>query len=335
MNEMNRVWRLRKRPLGAIGDDVLSFDQEPIPEPGQGQFLVRLDYLSLDPTNRIWMSDADQYLPPVALGDPMRGVICGTVVQSHTPGFAAGDRVSGIGLWARYQIGAPGMLRKFEPPAGLPVAEAFGLFAVVGATAYFGLLEHGTPKAGETVVVSAAAGAVGSVVGQIAKIKGCRAVGLAGSDAKCRWIVDELGFDAAINYKTEPLGEALRRACPRGIDIYFDNVGGEILDACLKLMNLHGRIPTCGLISQYNARAAVPGPTNYPKIVTQRLKVHGFIVIDYVARYPEAIAALGGWLQEGRLKFRLDQHEGLENAVSTLRRLYTGEHLGKLMLHVT
>jgi NADPH-dependent curcumin reductase CurA len=334
MNEMNRVWRLRKRPVGTIRDDDLSLAQEPVPSPGDGQFLFRLNYLSLDPTNRVWMSDMDQYMPPVNLGDPMRGIVCGTVVSSRHPDFAPGDRVSGLGHWADFQLGAPGMIGKFAAPPGVPAAEAFGLFAVVGPTAYFGLLDIGQPKAGETVVVSTAAGAVGSVVGQIAKIKGCRAVGLAGTDAKCRRIVEELGFDAAINYRTEAVPQALARTCPKGIDIYFDNVGGEILDACLKQMNLNGRIPTCGLISQYNATAPVPGPTHYPMILMQRLKVQGFIVLDYAARYPEAIGALGGWMQQGKLKFRLDQHDGLENAVTLVRRLYTGENTGKLMVRV-
>ncbi len=332
--EMNRVWRLRKRPIGAIGDDVLSFGPEPIPEPSAGQFLFLLNYLSLDPANRIWMSDTAAYTAPVPLGDPMRGFVCGTVVKSNHPEFAPGDRVSGMGVWSDYQVGAPDTFKKLVPPPGVSTAEAFGLFALVGPTAYLGLLEHGAPKAGETVVVSAAAGAVGSMVGQIAKIKGRRAVGMTGSDAKCRWIVDDLGFDAAINYKTEPLGEALRRTCPNGIDIYFDNVGGNILDACLNLMNLSGRIVTCGLITQYNATTVVPGPVNYSKILMQRLRVHGFFARDYPERYPEAIAALGAWLQQGKLKFRLDLHEGLENAVATLRMLYTGENMGKLMLHV-
>ena len=334
MSEVNRVWRLRKRPVGVIGDDVLSLAQESVPEPAEGEFLFRMNYLSLDPTNRIWMSDVDQYMPPVALGDAMRGVVCGTVIKSRHPNFAAGDRVGGLGSWADYQIGTPAMLNKMGPLGAIPVADAFGLFAVVGPTAYFGLLDLGTPQAGETVVVSAAAGAVGSIVGQIAKIKGCRAVGLAGSDAKCKWIVDELGFDAAINYKTEDLAAALKRSCPKGIDIYFDNVGGDILDACLQQMNLNGRIPTCGLISQYNAVGDVPGPKNYPMILMQRLKVQGFIVLDYANRFPEAIGALGQWLQEGKFKFRVDMYEGLENAVVTLRKLYTGDHQGKLMLHV-
>ena len=335
MTEPNRVWRLRKRPETWITDDTLSLEQEPIPAPRDGELLIRMDYLSMDPTNRIWMSDTDQYMPPVALGAPMRGIVCGTVVESKHPGFAAGDIVSGLGTWADYQIGRPGMLGKLPRLDGVPLAETFGLTVGVGPTAYFGLLELGAPKAGETVVVSAAAGAVGSLVGQIAKIKGCRAVGLAGTDAKCRWIVDELGFDAAINYRNEDVPAALKKACPNGIDVYFDNVGGDILDACLKQMNLFGRIPTCGLISQYNAAGEVPGPKHYPMILMQRLKVQGFIVIDYAARYPEAIAALGGWLQRGELKFRLDLHEGLENALKIVRMLYTGENQGKLMLKVS
>jgi len=334
MTDVNRVWRLRKRPVGEIADDVLSLEQEAIPEPNEGEFLFRLNYLSLDPTNRIWMSDMDQYMPPVALGAAMRGVVCGTVVKSRHKDFAAGDIVSGLGTWAEYQIGAPGMMGKMAPPAGVSAADAFGLFAVVGPTAYFGLMDLGEPKAGETVVVSAAAGAVGSIVGQIAKIKGCRAVGLAGTDEKCRWIVDELGFDAAINYKKEDVPAALKRACPKGIDVYFDNVGGDILDACLKQMNLQGRIPTCGLISQYNATGEVPGPKNYPMILMQRLKIQGFIVLDYANRYPEAIGALGQWMAEGKLRFKVDMYEGMENAVRTLRKLYTGDHTGKLMLHV-
>lgn len=334
MTEVNRVWRLRKRPVGVIGDDVLSFDSEPMPEPDEGQFAFRLNYLSLDATNRIWMSDMDQYMPPVALDDPMRGIVCGTVVESKHQNFSVGDIVSGLGIWADFQIGTPATMSKMGPLGGMPVADAFGLFSVAGPTAYVGLIDLGEPKPGETVVVSAAAGSVGSVVGQIAKIKGCRAVGLAGSDKKCKWIVDELGFDEAINYKTENLAAGLKRTCPSGIDIYFDNVGGDILDACLKQMNLEGRIPSCGLISQYNATAAVPGPRNYPMILMQRLKVQGFIVLDHADRYPAAITELGQWMQKGHLKFQVDMHDGLENAVSTLRKLFTGENLGKLMIHV-
>jgi NADPH-dependent curcumin reductase len=334
MSDTNRVWRLRQRPVGEISAQTLSLEREPVPKPGPGQFLFRANYLSLDPTNRIWMSDMEQYMPPVALGEPMRGVICGTVVESHAPGFAAGDLVSGIGAWADFQLGVPGAYHKLLAPPGLPVPVAFGLFAVVGPTAYFGLLEIGRPKAGETVVVSAAAGAVGSLVGQIAKIKGCRVVGLAGTDAKCSWLTGELGFDAAVNYHGTELHGALKRACPNGIDVYFDNVGGVILDTCLQHMNLNGRIPTCGLIAQYNATDEVAGPKHYPLILMRRLTVQGFIILDYAARFTEAAHALGAWLQEGRLKFRLDLREGLENAPSALALLFSGGNNGKLMLRI-
>ena len=278
MSEVNRVWRLRKRPAGDIADDDLSFEEESIPEPSDGEFVFRLNYLSLDPTNRIWMSDMDQYMPPVELNDPMRGVVCGTVVKSNNPDYVEGSIVSGLGVWADYQIGSPPMVNPMGDTGPVPVVDAFGTFAVVGPTAYFGLLDIGKPSEGETVVVSAAAGAVGSIVGQIGKIKGCRVVGIAGTNEKCAWIKDDLGFDEAINYRTEDVPNALAAACQDGIDIYFDNVGGEILDACLKLMNFKGRIPTCGLISQYNADEPVPGPYNYPMILMQRLRVQGFIL---------------------------------------------------------
>jgi len=334
MSDTNHVWRLRKRPVGELSDDVLSYESEAIPEPAEGECLFRLNYLSLDPTNRIWMSDMDQYMPPVELGAPMRGVVCGTVVKSRSPAYKEGEIVSGLGVWADYQVGAPGMINPLGDTGPVPVVDAFGTFAVVGPTAYFGLLDIGDPQPGETVVVSAAAGAVGSIVGQIAKLKGCRAVGLAGSDDKCRWITEELGFDAAINYKTEDVPAALAKACPDGIDVYFDNVGGDILDACLKLMNFKGRIPTCGLISQYNATEPPPGPMNYPMILMQRLKVQGFIVLDYAERYPEAIADLSQWMGEGKIKIRQDVVDGLENALQTLKKLYTGANTGKLMIRV-
>jgi NADPH-dependent curcumin reductase CurA len=334
MSEVNRIWRLRKRPVGDITDDVLSFAEESIPEPREGEFLFRLNYLSLDPTNRIWMSDIDQYLPPVDLNAPMRGVVCGTVVKSHHPDYAEGAIVSGLGVWADYQIGTPQTVHPMGDTRPVPVVEAFSTFAVVGPTAYFGLLDIGEPKAGETVVISAAAGAVGSIVGQIAKIKGCRVVGLAGTHEKCAWIQDDLGFDVAINYRTEDVPKALAAACPDGIDVYFDNVGGEILDACLQLMNFKGRIPTCGLIAQYNATAPVPGPYHYAMILMQRLRVEGFIVLDFAARYPEAIAALGQWMAEGKIKVRTEIVDGLEHALQTVKKLYTGANTGKLMIRV-
>ncbi len=334
MSETNHIWRLRKRPIGDITDDVLSFEEESIPEPADGECLFRLNYLSLDPTNRIWMSDMDQYMPPVAIDDPMRGVVCGTVIKSKNTAFKEGDIVSGIGIWADYQVASPEAVNLLGDIGSIPVIDAFGTLALVGPTAYFGLLDITDPQAGESVVVSAAAGAVGSIVGQIAKIKGCHVVGIAGTDEKCQWITEELDFDQAINYKTENVPEALQRACPDGIDIYFDNVGGDILDACLKLMNLKGRISTCGLISQYNAIEEVPGPKNYPMILMQRLKVQGFIILDYVDRYPEAIAAVSKWMAEGKIKVRQDVTDGLENALETVKKLYTGANNGKLMIRV-
>jgi len=334
MSEVNRVWRLRRRPVGYITDDVLSLEEEGIPEPGDGECVFRLNYLSLDPTNRIWMSDMDQYMPPVELDAPMRGVVCGTVVKSNNSAFNEGDVVSGIGTWADYQTGSPETVNPLGDTGPIPVIDAFGAFAVVGPTAYFGLLDVGRPKGGETVVVSAAAGAVGSIVGQIAKIRDCRVVGLAGSEEKCNWIRNDLGFDEAINYKTANIPEALAKACPNGIDVYFDNVGGEILDACLKLMNLNGRIPTCGLISQYNASEEVAGPSNYPMILMQRLRVEGFVVLDYAERYPEAIAALSEWMAAGKIKIRQDVVDGLENALEATKKLFTGANTGKLMIRV-
>jgi len=334
MSESNRVWRLRKRPIGDITDDVLSLEHEAIPEPGEGECVFQLNYLSLDPTNRIWMSDIEQYMPPVELDAPMRGIVCGTVIKSNTPAFKEGDIVSGIGTWADYQIGTPETVGLLGDTGGVPVIDAFGTMALVGPSAYFCLLDIGEPKAGETVVISAAAGAVGSIAGQIAKIKGCHVVGLAGSDEKCQWIKDDLGFDEAINYKTEDVAEALAKACPNGIDVYFDNVGGKILDACIKLMNLHGRIPTCGLISQYNSTEPVPGPYNYDLILMYRLKIKGFIILDYMDRYPEATTELVKWMDEGKLKARLDVSDGLETALQTVKKLYTGEISGKLMVRV-
>jgi len=334
MSEDNRVWRLRNRPTGNITDETLSLEIENIPEPKDGECLFRLNYLSLDPTNRIWMSDQVQYMPPVAIGDPMRGVVCGTVLKSKSTAFKEGDVVSGIGSWSDFQIGTPESVGLLGEVGTTSIMDAFATLALVGPSAYFCLLDIGVPKAGETVVVSAAAGAVGSIVGQIAKIKGCHVVGLAGSDEKCRWIKKELGFDEAINYKTENIPEALAHACPKGIDIYFDNVGGAILDECLKLMNLYGRIPTCGLISQYNSTEPVPGPYNYGLILMHRLKIQGFIILDYLDRFAEANAAIIKWMSEGKIKIRLDVSDGLESAVKSVKKLYTGENTGKLIVRV-
>jgi hypothetical protein len=334
MSEINHVWRLRKRPVGDIREGDLTYEEEPIPEPVDQECLFRLNYLSLDATNRMWMSDVEQYMPPVDINAPMRGVVCGTVIKSKNSAFKKGDVVSGLGTWADYQIGNTETVSLLGDTGPVAVIDAFGTFAIAAPTAYFGLLEITKPKSGETVVISTAAGSVGSIVGQIAKIKGCHVVGLTGTDEKCRWITEELGFDEAINYKTEDLSKALERTCPNGIDVYFENVGGEILDTCLKHMNMFGRISVCGLIAHYNSSEEIPGPKNYPMILMNRLKVEGFIILDYMERYPEAIAAITQWMSEGKIKVQQDVVDGLENAVETVKKLYTGDNTGKLMVRV-
>ncbi|ACY19313.1 NADP-dependent oxidoreductase [Haliangium ochraceum] len=331
----NQCWRLGGRPSGEISDEDFSWSEEEVPALEDGTLLVRTVYLSLDPTNRIWMSDQDQYMEPVSVGEVMRGMAVGVVEESKHAGFAAGDLVTGLLGWQRYAVSDGTQLEKLPAIPGVPLDAYMGLLSHIGATAYFGLLELGEPKAGETVLVSAAAGAVGSLVGQLAKIQGCRVVGIAGSDEKCAWIKDELGFDAAINYKSEDVGKALDTHCEGGIDVYFDNVGGSILDAALARMNLHGRIPTCGLISTYNASEPPPGPYHYSAIVMKRLRIQGFIVSDYASRFPEAMQKLAGWLGEGKLRYRLDITEGLENAPNALRQMFAGGNIGKSAIKVS
>ena len=330
----NRVWRLSRRPNGEITPDVLSLKTEPIPVPGQGEILVRVNYLSLDPTNRIWMSDMPQYMPPVGVGEVMRGIVCGTVIESRAVGFSEGDTISGIAGWAEYLVLPAKGLSKLAPAGNLSLLDTWAILSVVGPAAYFGLIEIGQPKPGETLVVSTAAGAVGSLAAQIGKLKGCHVVGVAGSADKCAWLTNDLKLDSAINYKTENLAQALRRKCPNGIDIYFDNVGGGILESCLSVMNLKGRVVTCGLISGYNTDGAWGGPRNYSTVLVQRLRIEGFIVLDYLRRYPEAMAVLVPWLEEGKLKYRLDVVNGLDNAAAALKRLFTGENKGKLVVAV-
>lgn len=327
-----QAWRLRHRPVGEVKDSDLELVSEPIPALTEGQVLTRVDYLSLDPTNRIWMSDQDQYMPPVALGEVMRGIITGTIVESRNPRMPVGARVIGVGGWADHWVSDGSGLSVVSDVPGLSVDQAFAVFSVAGPTAYFGLLEIGQPKAGETVVVSAAAGSVGSLVGQIAKLKGCRVVGIAGSDEKCRWIVDELGFDAAINYRSEDVGQRLDELCPNGIDVNFENVGGAIMEAVMRRMNDFSRMPLCGLISSYNDIDPAHGPATFPLILMRRIRVQGFIAYDFAADFPRCYADLGKWMAEGRVKVRTDVRHGLGNAVRELRALLTGDNTGKMLL---
>jgi hypothetical protein len=335
MTRKNRQWRLKRRPEGAIADGDLEFVETSVPDLPDGHVLVRTIYLSLDPTNRIWMSDMDQYMPPVEIGEVMRGGTLGVVEESRDPSVPVGSVVMPFSGWQDYTVTPGAMVRPVPPVPGLPLTAFMSVCGATGLTAYFGLLDIGQPKAGETVVVSAAAGAVGSVVGQIAKLKGARVVGIAGGAAKCRWIVDDLGFDAAIDYKNEGVGAALDRHCPNGIDVNFENVGGAIMDEVLARMNNFSRMPLCGLISTYNATGKPVGPSNFQQILMKRITVKGFIVIDYMPRFAEGAMQLAGWVLEGKLKYKVHVEQGLENAVGAVRRLFSGDHDGKLLVQVS
>ncbi|MDR3498814.1 MAG: NADP-dependent oxidoreductase [Parvibaculum sp.] len=332
-NDVNRQFRLKSRPVGRIKTSDFDLVEARIPEPGAGEALVRNLYLSLDPTNRIWMSDMDQYMPPVKIGEVMRGGGIGVVVKSNSSAYQVGDHVSGLVGWQDYTIaGEKPEQRMGVIPKGLPVplTAMMGACGMTGLTAYFGLLELGMPKPGETVVVSAAAGAVGSVVGQIAKIKGCRAVGIAGGPDKCKWLTDELGFDAAVDYKRAGWKEELARATPNGIDVNFENVGGEIMEAVMARMNLFSRMPLCGMISGYNTGEPMRG--DFGPILMKRIAIRGFIVIDFMAKYAEGSRQLAEWVAQGKIKHRETIVDGLEQAPTAVNKLFDGENMGKLIV---
>lgn len=333
----NQSWYLRRRPVGEVSEGDLELVTEEMSPLADDMVRVRTIYLSLDPTNRIWMSDMDAYLPPVELNTPMRGGSIGVVEESNFEAVPVGSVVNtGLATWALYNDLPGDAVNVLPPIPGAPLTAFMGPLGATGMTAYFGLMDIGAPKEGDTIVVSAAAGAVGSMVGQIGKINGCRVVGIAGSDEKCRWLTDVAGFDAAINYKTEDVGAALDQHCPDGIDINFENVGGTIMEEVIARLNDFSRMPLCGLISTYNADPeAITGPKNFENLLMRRTKVQGFIVIDYLDRFAEGITAMGGWLMEGKLKFETDVVEGLENAPSAMGRLFTGANLGKLVLQVS
>ena len=333
--DINRQWRLAARPVGMMKEGDLEWYEGPLPEPEAGQVRVRTVYLSLDPTNRSWVRKRETYLPPVDIGDVMRGITIGVVDKSRSDVFSEGDVVQGMWGWQDYAVVSPDDLTPVPMEYDVPLSAHFGLFGHIGLSAYFGLLEIGELKEDETLVVSAAAGAVGSLAGQIGKIMGCRVVGIAGSDEKCRWLTGELGFDEAINYKTEMVMRRLARTCPDGVDVYFDNVGGDILDAVLHHINNYARIVLCGMISVYNAKQPVPGPYNFNNILIHRARVQGFIVLDYLDRASEAMDHLATWYREGRIQYRTDIVDGLQNASSALNRLFTGANKGKLIVRVS
>jgi len=329
----NRQFKLISRPAGMVKRSDFEFVTAPAGEPGPGEVLVRVQYLSLDPAMRGWMNEGKSYVPPVGIGEVMRAGGLGRVVASNDPSVAVGDTVVGMTGVQDYAIGKAKDLVKVDPRLA-PLPRFLGALGMSGLTAYFGLLDIGQPKEGETVVVSAAAGAVGAVAGQIAKIKGCRVVGIAGGPDKCRYVVDELGFDAAIDYKGEDVRAGLARHCPKGVDIYFDNVGGEILDVALSMLAHRARVIICGAISQYNHLEKIQGPRNYLSLLINQASMEGFVVFHYAARYGEGIQALAGWVMAGKLKAREDIVEGLETFPDTLQKLFRGENFGKLVIKV-
>ena len=331
---VNTVVRLARRPRGLVRREDFEIREESLPEPRDGEFRVKAEYISLDPAMRGWMNEGRSYVPPVGLGDVMRGFSVGVVDASRHERFKEGDAVAGLFGVQRYAISNGTGVTRADP--GLAPLETWvGGLGMPGLTAYFGLLEVGAAKPGETVVVSAASGAVGQVVGQIAKINGLRTVGIAGGAEKCRIAVDEFGLDACVDYKAAELADQLRSACPNGIDIYFENVGGEILDSVLLQMNRFGRVPVCGLISAYAATEPPPGVRNIRSILVNRLRVQGFIVFDFASRYDEALGRLVQWYREGKFKFRQDvRGGGIEAYPDVLNLLFTGDNIGKLVLRV-
>ncbi len=330
---VNRQFKLAQRPVGMVKREDFELVGSALPEPGEGEVLIRIRYISLDPAMRGWMNEGKSYIPPVAIGEVMRAGAAGTVVASNNPRFAVGDSVVGVLGVQDYALSNGKGLTKVDPElAPLPVY--LGTLGMPGMTAYFGILEVGELKSGDTVVVSGAAGAVGQVVGQIARIKGCSVVGIAGGSDKCAYVVDELGFDAAVDYKSEDVKKALRSHCPKGIDVYFDNVGGEILDAALSQLAMHARVVICGAISQYNNTTAIKGPSNYLSLLVNRASMRGMVVFDYASRYPQAMAEMAGWMRQGQLKTREDIVVGLETFPETLLKLFKGENTGKLVLEV-
>lgn len=330
---LNRQFRLAARPVGLVKSSDFRLATEPVRPPGDGEVLVRTKYISLDPAMRGWMNDVKSYVPPVGLDEVMRAGTVGVVVESKDPSFKPGDAVSGTwGVQTFGTVGGPTLSKVDTSLAPLPVY--LGTLGMPGMTAYFGLLDVGQPQPGDTVVVSGAAGAVGTVVGQIAKIKGCRVVGIAGGKRKCDYLVQELGFDAALDYKSGDLKRALRDACPKGVNVYFDNVGGPILDTVLTRLARKARIVICGAISQYNNEAGMEGPRNYMSLLVFRARMEGMVVFDYVDQFPTALREMTGWLKAGTLKSREDVQVGFERFPEVLLMLFKGDNFGKLVLEV-
>jgi len=330
----NRQYYLASRPVGMPSSENVPCRDVPLGAPSAGEAVIKNMFISLDPAIRGWMGDEPNYIEPIALNDPIRASVIGRVVDTASDAVSVGDVVLTMGGWEQYTTAPAAGMTKLDEASGIPLTNFLGVLGPTGLTAYFGLLDVGKPKAGETVLVSAAAGAVGSVVGQIAKLQGCRVVGMAGSEEKCRWITEDLGFDAAINYKTcGDYEAAINKACPGGVDVYFDNVGGEILDAALMCLNQHARVAVCGWISTYN-EADAPGPKNLWQLVAQSVTIQGFVVLNYLDRFEEGIGQLAEWLMAGKLQFREEVVDGLDNILPTFERLFDGSNKGKLVIRI-
>jgi NADPH-dependent curcumin reductase CurA len=333
-DRVNRMWKLAKRPVGMVGPENFEYAEEPVGELAEGEYLVHNHYLAFEPAMRGWMEDRPSYIPPVQIGEVMRGATTGEVVESKNPDFPVGCHVQGLLGWQEYAIGGRGMAQAQRLPEGTPLTWPLGVLGITGLTAYFGLLDIGRPEPGETVLVSGAAGATGSVAAQIAKIKGCRVVGIAGGPEKCAWLTGEMGLDAAIDYKSEDVAKRIAETCPDGVNVYFDNVGGPILDAALANLAQKARVVMCGGISGYNEKEPPPGPRNLMNVIIQRARMEGFIVTDFAARFGEAVSELAGWVAEGKISHKEDVQEGLENAPRTFQRLFRGENTGKQLLKI-
>ena len=329
---INRQFLLAARPNGMVQESDFQYAETEVGEPAEGELLVKTSYISLDPSMRGQMENRADYVAPLEIGDVMRAGGTGEVVLSRNPEFPVGALVSGTFGMQDYVLtdGKTPPLRTFSPDTDPSMA--LGVLGGTGMTAYFGLLDLGKPEPGDVVVISGAAGATGSVAGQIAKIKGCSVFGIAGSDEKCRWLTDELGFDGAINYKTKDIGAALDTFCPDGIDVYFDNVGGEILDLCLARIATNARVVICGGISRYNATGSLPGPVNYFNLVFRRARMEGFIVLDYVRQFPAAAKEMQSWIDEGKLKQQATVIDGFKELPRALIRLFEGYNIGNLMV---
>lgn len=335
MSEINRRLLLKTRPEGLVKASDFDLVEEPVPTIGEGEALIRTTWLSLDPTNRVWMTDAPGYLPPVQIGEVMRAGGLGRVIESNSPKYEVGQLVNGFTGWQDYSVASDSL--PFTPlPAipGIPDSAFLGALGMTGLTAYFGITDVAQVGEGDTVVISAAAGAVGSVAGQVSKILGARVVGIAGGPEKCAWLVDELGFDAAVDYKADGWLAQLKEATPNGIDVDFENVGGEVMEAVFARLNIGARVALCGLISGYNDPKGPGGPANFGALISKRAKVQGFLILDYFDRMKDGAMQLAQWMGEGKLQHRETVVEGLENAPESLNLLFTGENTGKLVVRV-